>query len=185
MAASTVESEDGTDAWQAPFCGDCEDERSMAPFATTPDARILEMIEMAAVSSGDVVCDLGAGDGRVLALVWKHAKAKGGTGFEINADLVETAQQTLRDSGAPADTYAIVNADVMEVDLSPFSVVFCWLQPWAVDMLAKKLSDAIADSGCGVVSYQWPIDELGRSCRTTVGATQNMYLYERKEPPRG
>ena len=41
--------------------GDGEDERSMAPFATTPDIRILEMIRMAKVTTEDVVADLGAG----------------------------------------------------------------------------------------------------------------------------
>ena len=41
--------------------GDGEDERSMAPFATTPDVRILEMIRMAKVTTEDVVADLGAG----------------------------------------------------------------------------------------------------------------------------
>jgi hypothetical protein len=69
-------SDDGE--WHAPFCGDADDSRSMAPFVTTPDARILEMIRLADVSANDSVVDLGAGDGRVLALCWTHARAKRG-----------------------------------------------------------------------------------------------------------
>ena len=167
------------DAWRPPFCGDGEDDRSMAPFATTPEARILEMINIARVGTGDVVCDLGAGDGSVLASVWEHAKACSGTGFEINKELVTQAQKTLNDRGCPTNSYRIVNQDIMEVDLSPFTVIFVWLQPWAVEMLAEKLGDAICANGARVVSYQWPIHGFkGRSFRTTVGVTQNMYLYE-------
>jgi predicted RNA methylase len=71
------------------------------------------------------VVDLGAGDGKVLCLAWHHSKAQKATGYEINDELVETARQKLIDEGCPK-TYTIVNADVMEADLSDFSVIFTW-----------------------------------------------------------
>jgi protein-L-isoaspartate O-methyltransferase len=192
MAASLAQDDEGErrsldddeEEWRAPFGNDGEDDRSLAPFATTPPARIVEMIQMAKVGKEDVVCDLGAGDGSVLSLCWEHCKASRAIGFEINNDLVQTAQQTLRDVGCPA-SYSIVNQDVMTVDLSPFTVIFTWLQPWAVDMLAEKLADAIATHGARVVSYQWPIAHLGRSFHESVGVTENMYLYQREAPSGG
>jgi cyclopropane fatty-acyl-phospholipid synthase-like methyltransferase len=114
-----------TEEWCAPFGGDGVDGRSMAPFATTPDARIEEMLKLAHVTSDDSLVDLGAGDGIVLCLAWRHVKAQRGTGYEINDDLVEKARQKLHEEGCP-ETYTIVNADVMEADLSTFSVVFTW-----------------------------------------------------------
>ena len=49
----------------------------------------------------------------------------------------------------------------------------------AVDMLAEKLAVEIRTRGARVISYQWPINELGKEFETTVGVTENMYLYER------
>lgn len=114
-----------TEEWSAPFAGDGVDDRSLAPFATTPDARIKEMLRLAQVTSDDTVVDLGAGDGKVLCLAWHHSKAQRGTGYEINDELVEVARQKLVEEGCP-ETYTIVNEDVIEADLSDFSVVFTW-----------------------------------------------------------
>ena len=170
--------EDSEDEWTAPFGGDGEDSRSLAPFATTPDARIKEMIALAKVKETDTVVDLGAGDGRVLCHIWHHAKAKEAIGFEINKDLVSSAKTRLREEKCP-ENYRIINQDVTEVDLSPFSVIFAWLQPWAMDLLASKLEECIHSRGTRVISYQWPINALERTCKTTIGVTKNMFLYEK------
>ena len=68
--------------------------------------------------------------------IWHHSQAKKAVGFEINEDLVSQARKRLQQENCP-NTYVITNQDVMEVDLSPFSVVFAWLQPWAMDILAS------------------------------------------------
>ena len=199
---------DAEEEWAAPFGGDGEDSRSLAPFATTPDARIEEMIRLARVTVDDVVADLGAGDGAVLCLVWRHAKAKTGVGFEINDELVKMAKKRLAEEGCPAmvgawnaaassgegdadcgencrgalpSGYTIVNEDVLEeADLSRFTVVFTWLQPWAVELLAPKLAEAIRGRGVRVISYQWPITALEKDFAVVVGVTKNMYMYERR-----
>jgi 16S rRNA A1518/A1519 N6-dimethyltransferase RsmA/KsgA/DIM1 with predicted DNA glycosylase/AP lyase activity len=114
-----------SDEWTAPFGGDGLDSRSMAPFATTPEARIEEMISLAHVGSKDCVVDLGSGDGSVLSILWRQAKVQSAVGFEINADLVEIARERLKKEGCPG-SYVITNEDVMEVDLSTFTVIFTW-----------------------------------------------------------
>jgi predicted RNA methylase len=123
MASAEISSLD--DDWVAPFGGDGEDSRSLAPFASTPDARIVEMIELSGVGEDDVVADLGAGDGIVLQLVWKHSRAKKAVGYEINKELVETARDNLQIAGCPS-AYTIEDCDVMEVDMSQFTVIFTW-----------------------------------------------------------
>ena len=62
--------------WVAPFSADSEDPRSLAPFHSTPDARIEEMIRLANVGQNDCACDLGCGDGSVLAILWRIAQCK-------------------------------------------------------------------------------------------------------------
>ena len=81
---------------------------------------------MARVSDADMVADLGAGDGQVLALCWRLAKARGGRGYEINEELCEEARKRLETEGCPANSYIISNEDVMGADISDCSVVFIW-----------------------------------------------------------
>ena len=49
------------------------------------------MLEMAQVKSGDVIYDLGSGDGRILIQAAKRYGVKG-VGVEIDADLVQKAR---------------------------------------------------------------------------------------------
>ena len=49
------------------------------------------MLEMARVKSGDVIYDLGSGDGRIIIQAAKRYGVKG-VGIEIDADLVQRAK---------------------------------------------------------------------------------------------
>ena len=71
----------------------------------------------------------------------------------------------------------------MDVDLEQFTVIFVWLQPWAMDLLYPKLAAAITGANkARVVSYMWPVDfrELANAIALTVGVTENLFLYELK-----
>jgi cyclopropane fatty-acyl-phospholipid synthase-like methyltransferase len=57
------------------------------PFVPTPPEVVDRMLEMAQVKSGDVIYDLGSGDGRILIQAAKRYGVKG-VGVEIDADLV-------------------------------------------------------------------------------------------------
>lgn len=83
------------------------------------------MIELANVNENDIVADLGAGDGIVLKLVWKHAKAMKAVGYEINKELVDEARSNLQEAGCPS-AYSIEDIDVMDVDMTQFTVIFTW-----------------------------------------------------------
>jgi hypothetical protein len=110
-------------------------------------------------------------------------------GLEINTELVAEAQLRLRATpGCPVGegAYEVVNQDLMDADLSSFSVIFNFLLPWSVDMLAEKMASAICDCGARVVSYMWPIDFGAKSKQiqtTCIGETEHMFLYQRRPGP--
>ena len=118
----------------------------------------------------------GAGDGRALLRVYEKTGA-GCVGWEINEDLVRTAREEAAKAGVPADKLEFVDQDLLEADLSACSVIFTWLQPWAVEMLVDKLASLIREKAARVVSYQWSITSLEKEFDVTVGRTNNMYLY--------
>ena len=61
------------------------------PFVPTPPEVINRMLEMAQVKSGDVIYDLGSGDGRIFIRAAKRYGVKG-VGIEIDAGLVQKAR---------------------------------------------------------------------------------------------
>ena len=74
------------------------DPRSLAPFVSTPLARVQEAVTMAGISATDVVCDLGCGDARMLL----HLHALTGArcvGYEINAEQLEAANSAVAAAG--------------------------------------------------------------------------------------
>src|ERR1043166_3108391 len=60
------------------------------PFVPTPPEVVDRMLEMAQVKSGDVIYDLGSGDGRIIIRASKRYGVKG-VGIEIDAELVQKA----------------------------------------------------------------------------------------------
>src|SRR5947207_10122001 len=63
-------------------------------FVPTGHDVVAKMLEVAGVKKGDVVFDLGCGDGRIVATAAKKFGCKG-TGFDINKDRIKESLQTV------------------------------------------------------------------------------------------
>lgn len=101
---------------------------SGAPFVPTVHKAAISMISLARIQKGDIVYDLGSGNGKLLLLASRlGARA---TGYEINPLLV--LYSSLR--GAKTKWKNFWSADVHDAD-----VVFIYLLPWKMDRLAAKL----------------------------------------------
>src|SRR5215470_15041220 len=64
---------------------------SEVPFVPTPIEVVDRMLELAQIKTGDVVYDLGSGDGRIIIQAAKRYGIKG-VGVEIDPDLVAKAR---------------------------------------------------------------------------------------------
>lgn len=158
----------------APFL----DPRSVAPFVPTPWHVVDRMLEAAAVSEGDLVYDLGSGDGRILLRAAKDRGARG-IGFEIDAHLVEDAREAIGAAGVQ-DRVEIRQQDIFQADLSAATVVTVVLMTSANRRLRPKL-DRELRPGVRVTSYKWEIPGWNPSKTLTVpvsGAQQTIYVYE-------
>ena len=89
-------------------------------YVPTPNDVVEKMLEMAQVKKGDVVYDLGCGDGRiVVAAAKKGAKA---SGYDIAHERVEEAKANVKKNKVEKSA-SIFEKDIFELDLSPANVV--------------------------------------------------------------
>ena len=96
------------------------------PWVPTPDVLVDAMLEMATVTAGDRVVDLGSGDGRlVIAAARLGARA---VGVELDETLVELSTRSAAEAGV-ADLTEFVATDLFEFDLSPATVITMFLLP--------------------------------------------------------
>lgn len=98
-----------------------------APYVPTPLATVDEMLRLAAVGPGDVVYDLGAGDGRVVIAAAAKFGARG-VGVEFDAGLVARAKDSAARAGV-ADRVRFLQQDLFATDLGGATVVALYLSP--------------------------------------------------------
>lgn len=120
-----------------------------APYLPTKREGIEAMLELAEISPGLRVVDLGSGDGRlVIAFAKRGAIAHG---FELNPLLVWLSRWRLRRYGV-ADRGKIVLADIWRADLSLYEVVVVFGVTSMMPRLEKKLRRELTP-GSRVLSY--------------------------------
>lgn len=124
-----------------------------APWVPTRGKDTHRMIELAKVKSGDVIYDLGSGDGR---LVFESAK-KGAKAFGIEIFVLPWLYSKIR--GLKIKGSKIIFGDFFKKDISDADVVFIFLLEKCYTRLADKFKKELK-SGTRVIVACWPIKEL-------------------------
>jgi len=95
------------------------------------------MLDMAQLIRGEVLWDLGCGDGRIVVIAARDYGAKA-FGVEIREDLATTAQQQLRKFGLETEA-RIIHGNLFDVDLSDADIVTLYLSMSGNEKLKPKL----------------------------------------------
>lgn len=125
------------------------------PFVPTPPEVVERMLELAEVRKGDVVYDLGSGDGRIIIRAAKKYGARG-VGVEIDADLVQRARHSARDEGV-SHLVEFREEDALKVDVSSATVVTLYMLPDFNAKLSPILSKQLKP-GSRVVAHDFPLE---------------------------
>jgi len=147
-------------------------------FFPTPEEVVEKMLELADVKEGDVLYDLGCGDGRVLIKAAKERKVRG-VGIEIKAEVAEEAKKRVAKEGLEG-LVKIVHGDIFQEDVSEATVVYLYLTTELNAQLRPKLERELK-RGTRVVSHQFEIP--GWSAVKTEGVVDmfgqvhRLYLY--------
>ena len=139
-------------AEQQPIAPEIGQEGKDVPWVPTPDILVDMMLEMAAVSTGDVVIDLGSGDGRtVIAAARLGARA---IGVELEENLVAISKRRAEEEGLSGRT-EFHAMDLFDFDLSPATVVTMFLLPDLNYRLRPNLLQL--SPGTRIVSNTWDL----------------------------
>lgn len=119
----------------------------------TPIKVAERMVALVGPKNGELYADLGSGDGRFLEIAATTTQARV-VGIEISSSSIQKSNERLAVAGV-ASRVAIVQSDMLKVDLSKFDCVTMYLYPELMEKVMPQLK-----TGCRVASYLHPIPGL-------------------------
>jgi len=126
--------------------------RKLAPYVVSPISVVDKMLSAANLRRGEVLYDLGCGDGRIVLAAAKDFGARA-VGVEISESLAKRARDQAQTLGLQ-DQVKIITGDMLAVDLSQANVVSLYLMTEANDTLRPKLERELKP-GARVVSLEF------------------------------
>lgn len=157
----------------------------LAPFVPTPQEVVDRMLEMAAIKPGDVVYDLGCGDGRLVVTAAKRFGVRG-VGVDIDPDRIAESRANAKRERVE-QLVEFRQQDVRDVNVSEATVVTLYLLTEANLELRPRLQ-AELKPGSRIVSHQFGMgDWVPARVETVVdsyGLSRQLYLWVIGAPPR-
>jgi len=125
-------------------------------FVPTPENVVDAMLKLAGVHKGDVVYDLGCGDGRMVV---RAAKLYGvrGVGIDINPERIAEAQANAKENGV-TNLVTFRNEDLFEANIKEATVVTLYLLTSLNVKLRPKLFRDLRP-GTRIVSHSFDMGE--------------------------
>ena len=122
-------------------------------YVPTPHDVVDKMLELVGVKKEDILYDLGSGDGRIVISAAKKYGCKA-TGYEIDDDRVAESLENVRKAKI-GHLVEIKQEDIFTVDLSPASVITCYLLPQMNKRLIPQFQRM--KPGSRIVCHDYPI----------------------------
>jgi predicted RNA methylase len=156
----------------------------IAPFVPSPIVVIERMLKLAELKAGEVMFDMGAGDGRTVIMAAKNFGARG-VGIELREDLAKKALSGIYENGL-SDRVTIVNGDMFTVNLTSADVVFLYLTTSANEKIRHKMETDLK-KGVRVVSHDyeiigWKPEKIESFCENPQLGYPSHTLYLYKKP---
>ena len=112
------------------------------------------MLTLAELKPGEVLFDLGSGDGRTVTMAAETFGARA-VGVELREDLAKKALSTINENGL-SNRITIVNGDIFDVNLKSADVVFLYLTTSANEKIRPKLENELK-KGVRIVTHDYEI----------------------------
>jgi tRNA G37 N-methylase Trm5 len=131
-------------------------EGKIVPYVPTPQEVVDRMLELAQVKKGDVVYDLGSGDGRIVVTAAKKYGVKA-IGFEIDPQRIKESHENIKKAGVE-NLVEIRQQDIRTVDLSAANVLTMYLLP-EVNLMIRPNIWKQMKPGSRVVSHDFDMGD--------------------------
>jgi tRNA G37 N-methylase Trm5 len=158
-------------------------------FVPTPPEVVAKMLELADIHKGEVLYDLGCGDGRIPVTAAKKYGIRT-FGWDINPVRVKESLDNVERNNVK-QLVTIRLGDIFELDLSKADVITLYLLPQLNVKLVPQLGKL--KPGCRIVSHDFDMQGYKPKRRVTVrsnerGSDHTVYLWvtplEREKPGR-
>lgn len=126
------------------------------PYVPTPHDVVEQMLKLAGVKKGDVVYDLGCGDGRIVVMAAQRFGARG-VGIDINPERIAEAKQNAEQAGV-ADRVKFLQQNLFDADIREATVVTLYLLPSVNLRLRPKLQQDLKP-GARIVSHSFDMGD--------------------------
>jgi SAM-dependent methyltransferase len=144
------------------------------PYVPTPQEVVDKMLEMAKVKQGDVVYDLGCGDGRIVITAAQRHGARG-VGVDLDPERITEARANARQAGV-ADRVTFRTQDLFKTDIREASVVTLYLLPEVNQRLKPKLQKELKP-GTRIVSHSFSMGDDWPPERTEYVSGSTLYYW--------
>lgn len=148
-------------------------------YVPTPQKVVDAMLEMGDVREGDVIYDLGCGDGRLVITGVKKFKAERGVGVDIDPQRIKESNANAKEAGV-TDKVAFRQQDVLKIeDLSDATIIVLYMGD-ELNMALRPILWKKLRPGTRIVSHRFlmgnwkPIET-----KTVVGDDGDKYLLHR------
>ena len=121
-------------------------------FVPTPQEVVEDMLRLANVQKGDVLYDLGSGDGRIAITAARKYGVKA-TGIDIDPERIREANENARRNGV-TDLVKFRQEDLFKADFREATVVTLYLLPDLNEKLRPRLWSELKP-GTRIVSHQF------------------------------
>ncbi len=146
------------------------------PYGGTPKDVAQAMIRLAEIREGETVCDIGAGDGRILITAKRQNPSIRAIGYEVALGIWLWGKLRIAFSG---EDVTLLNRNALRADLSKVDVLFLYVGPQMMRRLLPKLQKELRP-GARVVShvFRFPDRSATVSERVSHGrGSKGAYLY--------
>jgi SAM-dependent methyltransferase len=124
-----------------------------APYIPTPQGAVERMVELAEIKPGEVVYDLGCGDGRILVEAAKKHGVKA-IGVDLDPKRVEEAIVNAKEAGVD-HLVTVREGNIFDEDFKDADVVFLYLFSSLNTRLLPQLKQM--KPGARVIAFEFPI----------------------------
>ena len=151
---------------------------TLAPYVPTPQDVVDRMLEVAQVTSRDVIYDLGSGDGRIVITAAKKYGARG-VGIDIDSERISESRRNAREAGV-GSLVEFRRGDILNADVSGATVVSLYLVT-STNLKLRPLLTRQLQPGARIVSHayamgDWTPDKVERF-KDSQGDDRVVYLW--------
>jgi len=147
-------------------------------YVPTPPDVVEAMLKVAAVSSRDIIYDLGSGDGRIPITAAQKYGARG-VGIDIDPQRIREANENAQKAGV-TDKVRFLNEDLFQANISEATVVTLYLLGSLNEKLRPKLLRDLKP-GTRIVSHAFRMGDWAPEQTLEVGG-RTVYFW--RVPPR-